>query len=194
MIEEKKVEAQGKKDTEQKKLTKDDIVVYKPKTKNINFLGEWVLKLGWFVYGIVIPESIKKVKITYNIDPDNLHPDHFDITDSSDIPERVYEMVMKKVNADISRLDSMMYNIIKNKEFLWHFFSYAESNKTNGNKELAYVKEYTEEDAQKDKQMEQSKIIAAQRKQASVMKQPDARKKVKARRAKAKAAKKARKK
>jgi len=42
--------------------------------------------------------------------------------------------------------------------------------------------------------MEQSKIIAAQRKQASVMKQPDARKKVKARRAKAKAAKKARKK
>jgi len=46
MIEEKKVEAQGKKDTEQKKLTKDDIVVYKPKTKNINFLGEWVLKLG----------------------------------------------------------------------------------------------------------------------------------------------------
>lgn len=190
MTEEIRTEAEDEKVVEQKKFTKEDIVIYKPKTKNINFAGEWLMRLGGFVYGIIIPEATKKVKVTYNIEPDNIHVDHFDEVWSDDIPQKVYEMVMKKVNADISRIDSMMYNIIKNKEFLSLFFSYAEANKTNGNTELDDVQEYTEEDAQKDKQMEQSKIIDAQRKQASIMKQPDARNKIKARRAKAKAARK----
>ena len=97
------------------------------------------MRLGGFVYGIIIPEATKKVKITYNIEPDNIHVDHFDEVWSEDIPQRVYEMVMKKVNADISRIDNMMYNIIKNKEFLSLFFSYAEANKIM-NTELADVK------------------------------------------------------
>jgi len=63
----------------------------------------------------MIPASTKKVKITYNINPENIHPDHFDECETKDVPEKIFEMLMKKVNADISRLDSMMTNIVKNK-------------------------------------------------------------------------------
>lgn len=48
-----------------------------PTKLNINYLGERVLRLGALCYGISVRGADNKVMVTYNINPDGLHPDHF---------------------------------------------------------------------------------------------------------------------
>jgi hypothetical protein len=53
--------------------------------------------------------------ITYNINPDGLHPDHFVECVEAFVPAKIYEMLQKKLSSDIMRLDNMMNNLIANK-------------------------------------------------------------------------------
>jgi len=135
-----------------------EIACYMPNELNINYLGEWVVKIGNLCYWISVRGKDNKVMITYNIDPDGLHPDHFTECSNDMVPWKILDMFQKKLSTDIMRLDSMMNNLITNKGMLNRLFNFAETNKTSNTKELAYeVSEYTEEDAHKDKELETMK-------------------------------------
>jgi len=102
----------------EKKILQSDpntITCYMPRKLNINYLGERVLKLGALCYGISVRGSDHKVMITYNINPDGLHEDHFFECANSMVPAKVYEMFQKKLSTDIMRLDNMMLNLTTNK-------------------------------------------------------------------------------
>lgn len=181
---------------EEKKITVDDIKVYRPIEKNINYRGEWLFVAWAFVYWIIIPKTDNKVKITYNISPDQIHPDHYIGCDQTEVPKKVYKFFLAKVNADISRLDNMMFNLTQNKWLLSIFFNYIEKAKDSGSDEMDDVEEYTEADAAKDREMEQLRIKQMQQNAQSTKNRlsPDKLNKLKNRRAKTKTLKKQKKK
>lgn len=68
-------------------------------------------------------------------------------------------MFQRKLSTDIMRMDSMMANLISNKEKLSKMFNHAETGKTTSIAQFDFdVSEYTEEDANADKKLEAMKI------------------------------------
>lgn len=147
-----------KKEPVEKQLTIEDIEIYKPNNANINYHGEWIMKLGAFVYGIIIRKKDNKMLVTYNIDPDNIHADHFTLIDENLVPAKVYTLLKSKIMADVARLDSMMFNIIRNKSLLSTYMNFAEKFEATGAESDYEVLEYTDQDAQADKALENEKL------------------------------------
>lgn len=154
-------------ETENKDLEKDlqkdwiqeKIIIFRPKEINVNYHWEWIIQIGSLCYGIVCRKKDNKTKITYNIDPDKVSPDFFDIITPSEVPASIFKMFQLKLNADIQRVDTMMTNLIWNKKFLWELFNFAESNKDLGTPELPEALPYTEEDSIADERArEQIKV------------------------------------
>ena len=164
-----------------KLLTFEDVEVYKPIKDNINYHWERIFKLGGLCYGAVASKEDNKLKITYNIDPDNLHPDYFVLISEKIVPKKVYELFKQKVYADIARLDSMMYNIVKNKSMLSTLTKFVDENIENGTEDLTELEAYTQEDAEADRKLEQTKMMNNKR----MIRSPQAQKKA-LRKAKAK--------
>jgi len=67
--------------------------------------------------------------VTYNINPDGVHPDYFTEIDAYSVPKRVYELLQMKLSTDIGRLDNMMTNIVNNKSVIGKLFNYVEGMK-----------------------------------------------------------------
>ena len=156
-----------------KQLTFEDVEVYKPIKDNINYHGEWIFKLGGLCYGAVASKKDNKLKVTYNIDPANLHPDFFVLISEKIVPKKVYELFKQKVYADIARLDSMMYNIVQNKSMLSTLTKFVDENITNGEDVLSELEVYTQADAEADQKMEQAKMMN----QKTMRRSPQAQKK-----------------
>lgn len=144
---------------EEKKLTINDIEIYIPNEQNINYHWERIIKLWVFVYGIIIRKKDNKMLVTYNINPDDIHKDHFTLIDKTILPSKVYELLKKKVLSDIARIDNMMYNLVKNKWLLNTFISFTENNEWKWLDVDYDVFEYSEEDARLDKEIEQTKML-----------------------------------
>lgn len=157
----------------QKQFTLEDIEVYKPIQDNINYHWEWVFKIGGLVYGAVASKKDNKVRITYNIDPANLHPDYFVLISETIVPKKVYELLKQKVYSDIARLDNMMYNLVQNKSVLSMFTKFIGKNMQLGTDDLLELEEYTQADAEADKKLEQSKMVN----QRTMIRSPHAQKK-----------------
>jgi len=130
------------------------IKAFIPKKLNISRHGEWIFQIGTLCYGVSCRKTDNKMLITYNIDPNGLHPDFFSPVDVSEIPARVFELFQQKLSTDIMRLDNMMNNLIMNKSIVGKLFNFAEQNKTNGVEGMEKAQAYSDEDAQKDKQAE----------------------------------------
>lgn len=129
------------------------IMVFIPKAVNINYHGERVFQLGAMCYGVICRKSDNKVLITYNINPENLHPDHFDRISITDVPKSIYKMFQKKLSSDIQWIDTTMMNMIKNKWALNTLFNFAEENKNLWTDEIPEAAEYSEQDAIADKKI-----------------------------------------
>lgn len=157
----------------QKPLTFEDVEVYKPIKDNINYHGEWIFKLGWLCYWAVASKKDNKLKITYNIDPANLHPDFFVLISETIVPKKVYELFKQKVFADIARLDSTMYNIVQNKSVLSTLTKFVDENITKGTDVLSELEVYTQADAEADQKLEQAKMMN----QKTMRRSPQAQKK-----------------
>lgn len=128
----------------------ETILIFKPKKENINFHGEWVFQIGAMCYGVMCRKKDNKVMITYNINPDNLHPDHFDRITQEEVPSTIYKMFQQKLSKDIEWTDTTMINLTKNKGLLNVLFNFAEDMKTKGTSELPDAQEYTQEDSLAD--------------------------------------------
>ena len=177
-MEEKKPESTDTSDTADavsvpKVLTFEDVEVYKPIKDNINYHGEWIFKLGGLAYGAVASKKDNKLKITYNIDPNNLHPDYFVLISETIVPKKVYELFKQKVYADIARLDSMMYNIVQNKSMLSTLTKFVDENKDGGVDTLEDLEVYTQADAEADEKLERAKMMN----QKKMIRSPQAQKK-----------------
>lgn len=140
---------------------KEEVVVekkiecYVPKKLNINFLGEWIVKIETLCYGISVRAADKKVMITYNINPQDLHKDHFEQIEYTDVPKKIWDMFQKKLSADIMRLDSMMNNLVINKGHINRLFNFAEEQRELSTTEFDHeITEYSEVDALADKKKE----------------------------------------
>lgn len=142
-----------------KQLTFEDVEVYKPIKDNINYHGEWIFKLGGLAYGAVASKKDNKLKITYNIDPANLHPDYFVLISETIVPKKVYELFKQKVYSDIARLDNMMYNIVQNKSILSTLTKFVDENIQSGTEDLWELETYTQADAEADQKIEQTKMM-----------------------------------
>jgi glutamate synthase domain-containing protein 2 len=121
----------------------------------------------------VASKKDNKLKVTYNIDPANLHPDFFVLISEKIVPKKVYELFKQKVYADIARLDSMMYNIVQNKSMLSTLTKFVDENIINGTDVLSELEVYTQADAEADQKMEHAKMMN----QKTMRRSPQAQKK-----------------
>ena len=104
-------------------------------------------------YGVISRKKDNKVLITYNINPENLHPDHFDLVFYEDVPKGIYKMLQQKLANDIGWIDTTMMNMINNKKMLSGIFNFAENTQALGKDDEFEVLEYTEADAKADQDM-----------------------------------------
>lgn len=163
----------------QKEITIDDLEIYRPINGNINYHGEWLFKIWQLVYGIMVRKTDNKMLVTYNIDPDNINSEYFMLIDESLVPSKVYKLFMQKLNTDIARLDSMMFNLIKNKSLLSLLFNFSEAHKDKWADADFEIIEYTEEDANNDKKLEALKAQNQRKIMVNSMKKKNKRKAVK---------------
>ena len=155
-IEEDKVKKEAKKEQKPEKASIDpkNVHVFVPKKINLNYYGEWIFTIGGICYGMMCRKSDDKMLVTYNIDPDWLHEDHFSEIEPLCVPRKVYDLFQQKLSADIMRMDNMMTNLVHNKESVGKMFNYAEDYKTRAADGMEQALPYTEEDALKDRQIE----------------------------------------
>ena len=124
--------------------------VFVPKQENVNYHGEWIFQLGVMCYGVICRKKDNKVLITYNINADNLHPDHFDIVFYEDVPKGIYKMLQQKLAKDIEWVDTTMINLINNKKMLSEIFNFAETTQSLGKEDEYEVLPYTDDDQRSD--------------------------------------------
>jgi len=136
------------------KLDFENVHAFVPNKINLNYHGERIFVLGPLCYGMICRKDNNKLQVTYNINPDGVHPDYFTEIDAYSVPKRVYELLQMKLSTDIGRLDNMMTNIVNNKSVIGKLFNYVEGMKIKWSEWLEQAMPYTEEDAQKDKQIE----------------------------------------
>lgn len=104
-------------------------------------------------YGIISRKKDNKVLITYNINSENLHPDHFDMVFYEDVPKGIYKMLQQKLAKDIEWVDTTMLNLINNKKMLSTIFNFAEETQLLGKEDEFEVLAYTEEDAKAEQDL-----------------------------------------